>query len=125
MREVDADIIEAAKAVGMSSWQRFIRVEVPLAAPLTIAGVRTAAVEVVATSTLAAYVSFNDLGDFIFAGLDTNNNVESFSGAVCVATLAGLTDLVFLVLYRLLMPVSARRRKTDARRAASALSPVN
>jgi len=108
MRGVDAELIEAAKAVGMSSWQRFIRVEVPLAAPLAVAGVRTAAVEVVATSTLAAYVTFNDLGDFIFAGLATNDAVESFSGALLVAVLAGCTDLAFLGLYRLVRPASLR-----------------
>jgi osmoprotectant transport system permease protein len=124
MRGVDADVVEAAKAVGMSSWQRFIRVEAPLAAPLALAGVRTAAVEVVATSTLAAYVSFNDLGDFIFAGLNTNDNVESFSGALFVAVLAGLTDLAFLCLYRLIMPISARRMRLDARRATRGLAPI-
>lgn len=124
MREVDADVIEAAKAVGMSSWQRVIRVEVPLAAPLAIAGVRTAAVEVVATSTLAAYVSYNDLGVFIFAGLNTNDNVESFCGALLVAVLAGCTDLAFFGLYRLLMPISARRIRLDARRAARVLASV-
>ena len=125
MREVDADVIEAAKAVGMSSWQRFVRVEIPLAAPLAIAGVRTASVEVVATSTLAAYVSFNDLGVFIFAGLNTNDSIESFSGAVLVAVLAGCTDLVFLGLYRLLMPISASRRRIDARRASRLLASAS
>ena len=115
MRGVDAEVIEAAKAVGMSSWQRFFRVEVPLAAPLAMAGVRTAAVEVVATSTLAAYVTFNDLGDFIFAGLATNDAVESFSGALLVATLAGCTDLVFLGLYRLVRPASSRSTPAPSR----------
>jgi osmoprotectant transport system permease protein len=123
MRGVDAEVIEAAKAVGMSSWQRFIRVEVPLAAPLAVAGIRTAAVEVVATSTLAAYVTFNDLGDFIFAGLSTNDVVESFSGALLVAVLAGCTDLAFLELYRLTLPNSTRKTRsasqtTTASRAA-------
>ena len=123
IRDVDADVIEAAKAVGMSSWQCFLRVEVPLATPLALAGVRTAAVEVVATSTLAAYVTFNDLGDFIFAGLSTNDVAESFSGALLVAVLAGCTDLTFLGLYRLALPNSFRRmrelsRTTKTSRAA-------
>jgi osmoprotectant transport system permease protein len=124
MREVDPDVIEASKAVGMSSWQRLIRVEVPLAAPLTVAGIRTAAVEVVATSTLAAYVSFNDLGDFIFAGLNTNNSVESFSGAILVASLAACTDAAFLALYRLITPVSLRQGRATLWRAARAGSPA-
>jgi osmoprotectant transport system permease protein len=121
IREVDADVIEAAKAVGMSSLQRLVRVEIPLAAPLTVAGIRTAAVEVVATSTLAAYVSFNDLGDFIFAGLNTNNNVESFSGAVLVAALAGCADLVFFTIYRIIAPVSGLQAQFRSRRAVHAL----
>jgi osmoprotectant transport system permease protein len=124
MRGVDAEVIEAAKAVGMSSWQRFIRVEVPLAAPLAVAGIRTAAVEVVATSTLAAYVTFNDLGDFIFAGLATNDAVESFSGALLVATLAGLTDLTFLCLYRLVLPISSRRTDSISRVAATSRAAI-
>lgn len=115
MRGVDAAVTEAAKAVGMSSRQRFFRVEVPLAAPLAVAGIRTAAVEVVATSTLAAYVTFNDLGDFIFAGLSTNDVVESFSGALLVAVLAGCTDLAFLGLYRLVLPNSTRKTRSASR----------
>jgi osmoprotectant transport system permease protein len=115
MRGVNAEVIEAAKSVGMSSWQRFIRVEVPLAAPLAVSGIRTAAVEVVATSTLAAYVTFNDLGGFIFAGLATNDVAEAFSGAFLVAVLAEGTDLVFLALYRFVVPVSLRRAGVTSR----------
>ncbi|HVB07271.1 MAG TPA: ABC transporter permease [Acidimicrobiales bacterium] len=109
MREVDPVVIEAAKSVGMSSARRFFTIEIPLAAPLTVAGLRTAAVEVVATSTLAAYVSYNDLGNFIFAGLNTNNNVESFCGAFLVAVLSGIADLCLLGLYRLVTPKPLRR----------------
>ncbi|HUZ20627.1 MAG TPA: ABC transporter permease [Acidimicrobiales bacterium] len=104
MREVDPDVREAARAMGMGGWQRFWRVEVPLALPLAVAGVRTAAVEVVATSTLAAYVTFNDLGEYIFAGLAQNDTVQTFSGALLVALLAGGTDLVLFGLYRLVTP---------------------
>jgi len=122
MREVDPEVIEAAKAVGMSSWQRFLRVEVPLAMPLTAAGLRTAAVEVVATSTLAAYVTYNDLGIFIFAGLNTNDTVESFSGAVLVAALAGCTDVVFMILYRLVAPGGRHRLPSRVRQASRQLA---
>jgi osmoprotectant transport system permease protein len=115
IREVDADTIEAAKASGMSPWQTFLHVEAPLAIPLALAGVRTAAVEVVATSTLAAYVTFNDLGEFIFAGLSTNDVAESFSGALLVAVLAGCTDLSFLGIYRLALPNSYRRMRELSR----------
>lgn len=108
MREVDADVREAGRAMGLSPLRRFFLLEAPLATPLAVAGIRTAAVEVMATSTLAAYVSFNDLGGFIFAGLAENDAVETFAGALLVALLAGLTDLVLLGLYRALTPAPIR-----------------
>ena len=82
MREVDADVRDAAKAMGLTGSQVLLRVEAPLAAPFVMAGVRTAAIEVVATSTLAAYVSFSDLGTYVITGLNTNNTVLAFSGAI-------------------------------------------
>lgn len=109
MRDVDADVREAARAVGLSSRQRFWKVEVPLALPLAFAGVRTAAVEVVATSTLAAYVTFNDLGEYIFSGLAQQVPVETFSGALLVAVLAGMTDLVLTGIFRMITPPALRR----------------
>lgn len=118
MREVDPVVIEAAKSLGMTSARRFFLVEVPLAVPLAIAGLRTAAVEVVATSTLAAYVSYSDLGGFIFAGLNTNDNVESFCGALLVALLSGVADLAILAIYRLVMPRGMRRLPERRRLAA-------
>jgi osmoprotectant transport system permease protein len=122
MREVDPDVVEAAKSVGMSSARRFFVVEVPLAAPLAVAGLRTAAVEVVATSTLAAYVTFSDLGSFIFAGLNTNNNVEAFGGALLVALLAGAVDLVLRVCYRLVTPAPLRRSPRTRSRASGVVA---
>ena len=62
MREVDADVRDAAKAMGLTGLQVLRGVEAPLAIPFVMAGVRTASIEVVATSTLAAYVSYSDLG---------------------------------------------------------------
>src|SRR5580692_3730553 len=70
------------------------RIEAPLSVPLVMAGVRTAAVEVVATATLAAYVSFSDLGTYVVAGLNTQDNVEAFCAAVLVAVLALGTALI-------------------------------
>lgn len=110
MLEVDADVREAARASGMSRWQRFSRVEVPLALPLALAGMRVAAVEVVATSTLAAYVTVNDLGEYIFAGLATQNSVETVGGALLVAVLSLLADLLILGLGLLVLPEPLRTR---------------
>ncbi|HWD25327.1 MAG TPA: ABC transporter permease subunit, partial [Acidimicrobiales bacterium] len=108
MREVDREVIEAARASGMTGWQSFRRVEGRLAVPLAVAGIRTAAVEVVATGTLAAYISYNDLGGFIISGFDTNNTVETFSGAIVVAVLAMATDLLLAAAYRFATPPALR-----------------
>lgn len=108
MREVPAEVREAARAMGMGPWQRFRRAQVPLALPLAVAGLRTATVEVVATSTLAAYVTFNDLGEYIFAGLSTENTVEVVAGAILVALLALLADLLLVLLARLVLPAPLR-----------------
>jgi osmoprotectant transport system permease protein len=111
MREVDADVREAARAMGMNGWQQLWKVEVPLALPLAVAGLRTAAVEVVATATLAAYVTVNDLGVYIFAGLSTQDSVETVAGSLLVALLALLTDLLLVGAYRLVTPEPLRQRR--------------
>src|SRR5579864_8688589 len=67
VRDVDPDVRSAAKGIGMTGGQILWRVEAPLSVPLIMAGVRTAAIEVVATATLAAYVSFSDLGTYVVA----------------------------------------------------------
>lgn len=109
-REVDADVRDAAKAVGMTGGEVLWRVELPLAIPFLMAGVRTAAIEVVATSTLAAYVSYTDLGTPIISGLNTNNTVEAFAGAILVALLAAVVALALGVVQRALTPLPLRRR---------------
>jgi osmoprotectant transport system permease protein len=109
MREVDADVRDAAKAMGLTGSQVLRTVEAPLALPFVMAGVRTATIEVVATSTLAAYVSYADLGTPVIAGLNTNDTVVAFSGAILVAVLAGLVTLALTLLTRVLTPRPLRR----------------
>jgi osmoprotectant transport system permease protein len=110
MREVDADVRDAAKAVGLTGGEILWRVELPLATPILMAGVRTAAIEVVATSTLAAYVSYTDLGTPIIAGLNTNNTVEAFAGAILVGLLAAVVALGLGLVQRALTPLPLRRQ---------------
>ncbi|HEX4161999.1 MAG TPA: ABC transporter permease subunit [Acidimicrobiales bacterium] len=111
MREVDADVRDAAKGMGLTGGQSLRAIEAPLAVPFVMAGVRTAAIEVVATSTLAAYVSYSDLGTYVISGLDTQNSVLAFSGAILVAVMAGLVALVLTLLTRVLTPRPLRRRR--------------
>ena len=115
MRQVDADVRDAAKAMGLTGGQVLRTVEAPLALPFVMAGVRTASIEVVATSTLAAYVSFTDLGTLVISGLNTNDSVVAFSGAVLVAALAALVTLGLSLLTRILTPVPLRRPRPAGR----------
>jgi osmoprotectant transport system permease protein len=109
MREVDADVRDAAKAIGLTGRQVLARVEAPLAFPFVMAGVRTATIEVVATSTLAAYVSYSDLGTYVISGLDTQNTVLSVAGALLVGVMAGAVALGLGLVTRLLTPIPLRR----------------
>ena len=116
VREVDPDVRAAARGMGMTATQVLWRVEAPLALPLVMAGVRTAAVEVVATATLAAFVSYIDLGSYIFAGLATQNHVETFAGGLLVAVLALVTDTVLAGVQWAVTPAGLRRSGHAARR---------
>jgi osmoprotectant transport system permease protein len=109
MREVDADVRDAAKGMGLTGGQVLRTIEAPLALPFVMAGVRTASIEVVATSTLAAYVSYSDLGTYVITGLNTNNAVLSFSGALLTAAMAGLVAGALGLLTRALTPLPLRR----------------
>jgi osmoprotectant transport system permease protein len=109
MAGVEDDQREAARGMGMTGWQLFRRVELPLAMPLVTAGVRTAAVQVVATATLAALVGYGGLGLLILRGLRTSDNVEVFAAAVVVAVLALLTEAALALAQRLLTPRGIRR----------------
>jgi osmoprotectant transport system permease protein len=96
-REVDRDVREAARAMGMSRGQMLTRVEFPLALPLVMTGVRTAAVQVVATATLAALVGGGGLGRIINLGFGQQDFGQIIAGAVLVAGLALLTELLLVV----------------------------
>ncbi len=93
MRGVDADVREAAKGMGMTGTQVLFGVELPLALPLVMAGVRTAAVHVVATATLAAYVASGGLGRYIVDGIAQQDDGQLVAGALLVALLSVLTEV--------------------------------
>ena len=109
MAAVDDDQRDAARGIGMTRWQLFCRVELPLAIPLVMAGVRTAAVQVVATATLAALVGYGGLGLLILRGLRTRDNVEVFAAALSVAVLALVTEVLLGLAQRVLTPRGIRR----------------
>lgn len=111
MREVDPDIKDAARGMGYRELAQVLRVELPLAVPLIMAGVRTSAVQVVATATLAAFVAGGGLGRYIVDGFATQVYQEMAAGAVLVAALALVTDGVLSLLQRALTPRGLRLLK--------------
>lgn len=110
MREVDPAVRQAAKALGMTGWQRLWRVELPIATPLIMAGVRTSAVQVMSTATLAAYVGLGGLGRYLIDGLQLRDMAQVLVGAILVALLAIVTELVFALLQRLVTARGLRVR---------------
>lgn len=112
MSGVDDDVRDAARGMGMTGLQLFRKVEVPLALPLVMAGVRTAAVQVVATATLAALVGYGGLGLLIVRGLRTRDTVEVFAAAFAVALLSLLTELLLAGVQRALTPRGIRLAST-------------
>jgi osmoprotectant transport system permease protein len=104
MQGVDADLREAARGMGMSTGQRIGRVELPLAFPLIMTGIRTATVQVVATAGLAALVGGGGLGRLINLGFAQQNYAEVVAGAILVAALAILTELGLVMLSWALTP---------------------
>jgi osmoprotectant transport system permease protein len=90
----DPEAVHAARALGMTGNQTISKVEWPLALPLVVSGLRSATLQVVATATIAAYVSAGGLGRLLISGQATANYPEMFAGAVMVAALAIVLDLV-------------------------------
>jgi osmoprotectant transport system permease protein len=101
---VDADTVEAARGIGMREREVLLRLEVPLAAPLIMAGVRVAALQVVATATLAALIGGGGLGVFITDGFAQLNTAMAVGGAVLVSSLALLTEGALYLVERAVTP---------------------
>jgi osmoprotectant transport system permease protein len=108
MREVDNHVREAARAMGMSGRQLLRRVELPLAAPLILAGLRIAVVQVIATATVAAYIGAGGLGRLVLDGFSRHDYGQLLAGAALVAVFAIAADLA----------IAGVRRRFDVRRRA-------
>jgi osmoprotectant transport system permease protein len=120
MLEVDTDLVDAARGVGMRGFQVLLGVELPVALPLVMAGVRTAALGVVATATLASWTGYDTLGTPINIGIAVRDNVQVFAGALVVAVLALLVEVGLAGVQRLLVSpglVLSDRARTGFARA--------
>lgn len=116
---IDRRIIDAARAMGMTGWQVLWRVEVPLGLPILIGGIRSGALQIVATVTLAAYIGLGGLGYYIFRGLPLGRYDEMLGAAILVALLAIVIDGLLALLQRLLVPRGVTAGRTQELRTSS------
>jgi len=107
--EVDADIVDSARGMGMSSWQILWRAELPLAAPMIVDGIRNSAVAIVATATLGALVAGGGLGRYIVDGLQRQETPRILAGAVLVALMAIVTEYGLGLVQRMVTPHGERK----------------
>jgi osmoprotectant transport system permease protein len=107
---VDDDLLESARGMGMRGRQLLRWVEVPLAAPLIVTGLRIAALQIVATATLAAFIAGGGLGRYIRDGFTQQDRPQMIAGAYLVAALAIVTEVLFALVARATAPSGERRR---------------
>ncbi len=113
MREVDRDAVEAARGMGMNGTQLLRGVELPLAIPMVMAGIRLATVQVVATATLAAVISGPGLGRIITSGFGTQDLPKIIGGAIIVGALALVIEGLMAWLQRAVDPMRRAGRRTS------------
>lgn len=101
VQAIDPTIVNAARAIGMSTPQIIRNVELPLALPVILGGLRTATLQVVATATLAAYISDLGLGRYLFTGLKSRDYAEMLGGAILVIIVALLLEIILATIQRL------------------------
>jgi osmoprotectant transport system permease protein len=104
LREVSRDVIDAARGMGLSGGQILTRIQMPIAAPVIFAGIRTSAVQVVASATLATFIGGGGLGDLIVEGTQRNDAAILLAGSFSVAVLAIITEVGFGALERGMTP---------------------
>lgn len=112
MAEVPDQMRDAARGMGLSERQQITQIELPVAMPMILGGIRTAAVQVVATATIAAQVGSGGLGRFIIDGLalGPDGNTEVFAGAVLVAVFALATEVGLALVQRMVTPRALRSK---------------
>lgn len=108
IRAIDPATIDAARGMGMTDWQIATKIQAPLVTPVVAAGVRTAAVQVVATATLAAFIGAGGYGDYVVDGIMVFNYTELLVGAISVAALAMIVEVLMGWLQRAVTPAGLR-----------------
>ncbi|PBC60096.1 ABC transporter permease [Streptomyces sp. Tue6028] len=112
VRNVDPSPVDAARGMGMPEGKILLQVEVPAALPLILSGLRSAAIQIVSTATIAAYVSLGGVGRYIVDGLYQRNYEKVVGGATLTAVLALLVLVLFWAVARVAVSPGVRRRRT-------------
>ena len=115
LREVSREVIDAARGMGLSGSQILTGIQMPIAAPVIFAGIRTSAVQVVASATLATFIGGGGLGDLIVEGTQLNDTTLLLAGSLSVAVLAIITEVGFGALERGMTPKGLRIAQKRAR----------
>jgi osmoprotectant transport system permease protein len=113
MDSVPVETIDAARGMGLTNRQILFKVELPLALPVVVAGIRIATVTIIGIATIGAYISGGGLGQLIFDGINRNFPTMIITGAVLATALAVLADVALLGLERYLRPWSRRTRRSN------------
>lgn len=128
LEAIDRRVLDSARAMGMTEWQVFWKVEVPLGLSLLVGGIRAALLQVIATVTIAAYVNLGGLGWPIIQGLPLRKFDQVLGGAILVALLALIVDLLLALAQHAAVPAgvrpAAQKRQSRAVRAATAPAPA-
>jgi len=114
IRQVSPQVIDAARGMGLSDAQILRSIQLPIAMPVIFAGIRTSAVQVVASATLATFIGGGGLGELIVLGFQRNDLAVQIGGSIAVAVLAIITEVSFGIMERAFTPkglVVARRRR--------------
>jgi osmoprotectant transport system permease protein len=116
IESVDRQTVDAARAIGMTEWQVLTKVEIPLGAQLILGGIRSTTLQIVATVTIASFLTQITLGTFIIDGLNQNNYVKMIGGAILVAALALILDGILALVQRFASPRGVSRGTTKDKR---------
>jgi osmoprotectant transport system permease protein len=116
---VSADVRESARAIGYSPVQRFFRVELPLAGPVLLAGVRVVSVSTVSLATIGGFIGIPSLGSLFLTGFQIQFFPEIWSGIVAVLVIAAVFDIILSTIGRVLLPWNRRSSRRRARRAVA------
>jgi osmoprotectant transport system permease protein len=127
IESVDPQVVDAARAMGMTGWQVLLRVELPLGAPLLVGGLRAAVLQTVATATLASFYGFTTIGNSILLGPESNQYIPMIGGSLLVTVLALVIDALFALLQRSSAPRGVSRgvrRTTNTARGRVLTDPT-